>query len=120
MPPLLRTSYQLQFPLVSVTGNGNSGVVWAGDYWPIIMPFAVQHGVTSIEVWECDLDFAFGVQSTFWAITESDPTGCATWGESGPPGTTGYQSSLVDTLIGQPSATSIRTGKSILVNGTQF
>jgi hypothetical protein len=120
MPPLLCTSYQLQFPLVSVTGNGNSGVVWAGDYWPIIMPFAVQHGVTSIEVWECDLDFAFGVQSTFWAITESDPTGCATWGESGPPGTTGYQSSLVDTLIGQPSATSIRTGKSILVNGTQF
>jgi hypothetical protein len=35
------------------------------------MPFAVQHGVTSIEVWECSLDYAFTTSTTYESLNEN-------------------------------------------------
>lgn len=112
------------------TSCGDHGTVLGPEYWPIIMPFAVQHGVTSIEIWECSLDYAFGAwlngaifPTTYWALSNGDSSGCATWGisGSGPGGTDpGYKNALADTQIGQPASTSVRTGKSVLVNGAQF
>lgn len=96
--------------------SGNSGTVWAPDYWPIVLPFATLEGATSIEVWECSLDYAFNTQTTTW-VTTIGSTGCAAppWGTS-PPGTglTGgdlsYQNPLADSQNGQPSATHTLTG----------
>jgi len=86
------------------------------------MPFAVQHNVSSIEVYECDLDYALGAYpngtTTLWVSDEKGQGGCADWGLLG--SDAGYQNSASDTQIGQPAATSVRTGNSILVNGTQF
>jgi len=84
----------------------------------------VQHNATTIEVYECDLDYAFGAYpnsrtTTAWVTDETGLTGgCAAWGLLGQD--QGYQNSASDTQIGQPSATSVRTGTSILINGTQF
>ena len=102
------------------TPCGTGGVVWGPDYWPITMPFAVQHGVSSIEVWECSLDYAFGAYpnnttTTAWVSTGN---GCANWALLGP--NTGYQNAATDAQIGQPSATSVLSGGSILINGSQF
>jgi hypothetical protein len=101
---------------------GSGGTVWSPNYWPIVMPFAVQHNVSSIEVNECDLDYAMGVYpntTTLWVPNETTGQGgCAEWGLLG--SDAGYQNSAGDTQIGQPSATSVRNGSSILVNGTQF
>ena len=90
------------------------------------MPFAIQHGVSSIEVWECSLDYAFGVETTTWVPSAPPPpsSGCAEWGVNsssvGPSGDSNYVNVLVNTLIRQPRGTSLRTGTSILRNGTQF
>jgi len=110
----------LQFQ-TAVTAAGTGGAVWAPDYWPILMPFAVLQGVTSIEAYECDLDYAFGVQTTTWLTYPPSPgsIGCALWGISGGPDA-GYKNALKDTLGGQPVATSVRAGQSILVKGSQF
>jgi hypothetical protein len=124
-PPTL--SFCVGSGLAGATGGG--GIVWGPDYWPVVMPFAVQHGVTSIEVWQCSLDYAFGASptegnfpTTNWVSNESS-SGCAEWGIVGS-GTSGvdlgYQNTLGDTRIGQPASTSTRAGTSILINGTQF
>jgi hypothetical protein len=123
-------SNTLQF-FSSVSANSyTGGIVWAPDYWPIVMPFAVQHNVSSIEVYECDLDFAFGTFSmgagyppdhptTTWVTSPPTGSGCAAWGVQSP-SASGYSTAATDAQIGQPSATSVRTGKSILIKGTQF
>jgi hypothetical protein len=119
----------LQFSAPIHTGQSyTGGMVWAPNYWPIVMPFAVQHNVSTIEVYECDLDYAYGSFPSSPPFVPSNPTttwvdsetggGCADWGVPG--SDVGYQNSASDTLIGQPPATSIRTGSSILINGTQF
>lgn len=119
MPALSCIPYQLQLPIPTTIRTGpNSGIVWSGNYWPITMPFAVLHGVTSIEVWECDLDYAFDVETTQWQSQEGQGAGCAGWGVQGPD--YGYQNAAADTQIAQPSSTSVRAGSNILVNGTQF
>ncbi|MGO9648901.1 MAG: hypothetical protein ACLPOO_12685 [Terriglobales bacterium] len=88
------------------------------------MPFAVEHNATTIEVYECDLDYAYGAYpndrtTTAWVTDETGTTGgCAAWGLQGQD--PGYQNSATDTEIGQPWAGSVRTGNSILINGTQF
>jgi len=100
------------------------GTVWSPNYWPIVMPFAVQHKATTIEVYECDLDYAYGAYpnsrtTTAWVTDETGMAGgCAAWGLQGQD--PGYQNSASDTEIDQPWAVSVRTGKSILINGTQF
>jgi hypothetical protein len=119
----------LQFSTAVSGGSYAGGTVWAPDYWPIVMPFAVQHNVSSIEVYECDLDFTFGTfplagdppsnPTTTWASNSTDPSGCAAWGVQ-QSSASGYPNSASDTQIGQPSATSVRTGTSILIYGTQF
>lgn len=93
----------------------------------IVTPFAVQHGVTSIEVWECSLDYAFGANqggftTTQWVSNSSGSPGCADCGVVGGQAGAdlGYQNTLGDTRIGQPSSTSFRAGQNALVNGTQF
>jgi hypothetical protein len=119
------TSTQLQFKSpVSSPPTNYGGIIWAPDYWPIVMPFAVQHNATSIEVYECDLDYAFGAYpnntTTTWVLDETGLTGgCAAWGLLGQD--VGYQNSASDTQNGQPFATSVRTGNSVLSNGaSQF
>jgi hypothetical protein len=80
------------------------GTVWSPNYWPIVMPFAVQHNATTIEVYECDLDYAFGAYpnsrtTTAWVTDETGLTGgCAAWGLLGQD--QGYQNSASDTQIG--------------------
>jgi hypothetical protein len=99
---------------------GTGGIVWGPDYWPITMPFAVQHGASFIEVWECSLDYAFNTISTYQSPTNAGTTGCASWGVLPAGGDPSYKGTLGDAQIGQPSATSVRTGNSVLVNGKQF
>jgi len=100
------------------------GDVWAPDYWPIVMPFAVRHDATVIEVYECDLDYAFGLYPTHttadWVTPVCVPP--ASSGTAGPvPGPDqGYKNTLIDTMIGQPATTSVRAGTSILNNGRQY
>ncbi len=55
------TAYQVQFPAPSSSVGVNNGTVWSPNYWPIVMPFVVRHGASAIEVYECDLDYAFGL-----------------------------------------------------------
>jgi hypothetical protein len=85
-------------------GTYYGGTVWAASFLPITMPFAVQHGASSVEVWECDLDYAFG------AVTfPSGMGGC-----NSPPGLMGYdpnfESAISNTQLGLPSATGIHGG----------
>ncbi len=113
----------------SAGAGGTGGTVWAPDYLSILLPFAVQHGATSIEVYECDLDYAYGTFSggagtaptnptTQWVPDEMSGNGCAEWGIQ--PSDAGYPNAIVDTLIGQPSTTSVRTGTSTLNNAMQY
>jgi hypothetical protein len=106
------------------------GTVWAPDYWPMVMPFAVQHNATTLEVNQCDLDYTFGIfnlgagtppkyPTTTWVTSESAGPGCAAWGVQQPT-TSGYVQSAANTQIGQPAATSILVGNSSVTNGTQF
>ncbi len=49
------------------------------------MPFATLQGATTMEVYECDIDYAFGAYPNFitalWVTNESqNPSGCAAWG----------------------------------------
>jgi hypothetical protein len=118
------TSYQLQFTapagMVPCSPCGTAGIVWAPDYWPITMPLAIQHGATSIEVWECSLDYAFyPVETTNW-VSPGGSAGCANWGWAPALGDLSYVNTLGNALIGQPSSTSFRTGVSTLTNGKQF
>jgi hypothetical protein len=127
-------SNQLQFPTNSLLGGytGSGGTVWSPNYWPMVMPFVVQHNATTVEVYECDLDYAFGTFSlgtgqppdnptTAWITAPPPPTGsgCAAWGVQ-QPSASGYSNSASNTQIGQPSSTSVRTGNSSVTNGTQF
>jgi hypothetical protein len=79
------------------------------------MPFAVQHEASSIEVYECDLDYAFG-GTTF----PPAPDGC----NPPPVGLAGddptYQLVLQNTLTGQPTMTSVHAGTFVGTNSTQF
>ncbi len=118
--------------------GGTGGTVWAPDYWPIIMPFAVMHNATSIEVYECDLDYAVGAYTLAGVIGGTNfPTtnwvpantllnnGCVEPVNSPPVSPvsgldTTYLNAVTNTQAGQPTATSVRTGNSVLVNGQQF
>jgi hypothetical protein len=114
----------------SVSGMGNNGIVWAADYWPIIMPFDLQHNATSIEVYECDLDYAFGLYqlgggsnlytTTTWVTSESGFSGCLAESYVVAGSDKSYINGLSNVLAGQPSTTSIRAGTSTLFNGYQF
>lgn len=102
---------------------GTGGDVFAPDYWPITIPFAIQHGVTSIEVWECSLDYAFGAYpggfpTTTW-VPYGDGNGCAEWSVNAATDA-GYKNSLSDAQVGQPAGTGVRAGKTILINGSQY
>jgi CheY-like chemotaxis protein len=77
-----------------------------------------EHGVTALEVNECDLDYAFGTTTTMWEPYPPTANGCASWGVMGPD--SGYKGSAADAIIGQPTATSVRAGNTGLVNGTHF
>ena len=100
-------SNQLQF-LTSVATGGSNGIVWSANYWPITMPFAMQIGASSLEVWECDLDYAFGQQTTTWVSDEMSGPGCAVWGLT-PGSDLTYANTIQNTLIGQPGVTSVHT-----------
>lgn len=124
------TANQLKFPAPSSSVGGNNGTVWSPNYWPIVMPFVVRHGASAIEVYECDLDYAFGLgpneqdlPTTPWVMDETGNGGCADWGVVGSPlapfTDVGYENSLSSTLSGQPSANSIQIGASTLLNGSQ-
>ncbi|MGO9650106.1 MAG: hypothetical protein ACLPOO_18895 [Terriglobales bacterium] len=86
-------------------GTYFGGNLWSPNYWPITMPFVVQRGATSLEVYECDLDYAFGVQTTKWVADELHGGGCASWGLAG--GDSSYQNQIGSTLAGQPAFTSL-------------
>ena len=84
------------------------GTLYSVNYWPITMPFAVQHGATSLELWECDIDYAFNV-TTF----DPGPAGCNPpppngGGKMGPDAD--YTNAIQNTLKGQPTMTSVHAG----------
>ena len=73
------------------------GVMWGSNYWPITMPFMTEQKVSSIEVYECDIDFAYGTTTT---------TGCEnTAGLSAQD----YENAVMNSLIGIPSGTSFHS-----------
>lgn len=93
-------------PPCSGTCTYNSGTIWAPDYWPIIMPFATQQKATSVEVYECDVDFAFGTTTTTGCINSlSSPNA-------------DYQNAVSNTLFGIPFGTSFHDAS--FYNGWQF
>jgi hypothetical protein len=106
----------VQFTLTSSVPPSTypGGTVWSPNDWTITMPFAVQRGVTSLEVYECDLDYAFGVQSTNWVTNTSGTGGCYNTGALTTPDPN-YQSVLSNTLAGQPKSTSLHTESSVNV-----
>jgi hypothetical protein len=120
------TTTTLQFVLPSsMSGaSGNTymgGTVWAADYWPVIMPFALLHGANVIEVYECDLDYAFGLYgisatTTSWVSGTSGASGCLIHDPvSGSPvdgPETAYENLLPSTILGLPIYTSAFEGKS--------
>lgn len=89
--------YELTIPS-SATGPVDGGYVWAPDYWPQTIDFSVNLGATRIEVYECDLDYAFGTTTTNDAQQPGDASGCANWAKPGPD--VSYQAQLADA---QPS-----------------
>jgi hypothetical protein len=102
---------ELQFNFgVPNAATGTGGTVWSPNYWPITMPFALQIGASSLEVWECDLDYAFGHQTTTWVSTETGP-GCPEWGLTAGSDLT-YANTIQNTLAGQPGVTSVHADKS--------
>ncbi len=125
-------SGQLSFnPLDASAPNGTGGVVWAPDYLPIVVPFAVRQGATAFEIYECDLDYAFGLyvpplgtsnQTIGWGTANGDCVPPSTSSPYSPvPGPDKmYQYSLSDATMGQPTSTSFRAGVSILSNANQF
>jgi len=102
-------------PTAISPGTYYGGNLWSLNYWLITMPFAVQHEASSIEVYECDLDYAFG-GTTF----PPAPDGC----NPPPVGLAGddptYQLVLQNTLTGQPTMTSVHAGTFVGTNSTQF
>jgi hypothetical protein len=82
--------------------SGNNGTVWSPDYWPIVVPFATLRGASSIELWECSLDYAFD--------TDTTASGCATGITPPSGGDIGFQNPLTDSQNGQPAATHVLTG----------
>jgi hypothetical protein len=82
--------------------SGNNGTVWSADYWPIVLPFATLRSASSIELWECSLDYAFD--------TDTTASGCATGITSPPGGDISFKNPLVDAQNGQPIATHVLTG----------
>jgi len=103
---------ELQFNS-NITGpvTGTGGTVWSPNYWPITMPFALQLGASSLEIWECDLDYAFGQQTQTWVPDESHGPGCAGWGVTG--SASDYTNAIQNTLSGQPAVTSVHTEQSV-------
>ncbi len=66
------------------------GDVWAAEYLPVVIPFAQQHYVTSLELHECTLDYAYGASSSLHSCTGLMPTG----------GDTTYQAAIKDAITG--------------------
>jgi hypothetical protein len=81
----------LTFADTTVTGSVSGGTVWSANYWPNTLQFSVTHGATKLEVFECDLDYAFGTITTTHS-SDGGPAGCADWGLAGPG--TNYQNAL--------------------------
>lgn len=81
------------------------GIMWGPNYWPITMPFATQQGATAIEVWECDIDFAYGTTTTAGCNTTLTPTN-------------DYMNAVGDMLLGLPAWTSFHTDT--LFNGRLY
>lgn len=76
----------------SLTNTGGTGTIWSPNYWPDTLVFSVDRGVTVLEVFECDLDYAFNVVTTTHVSVEGSGGGCAGWGVAGP--STPYQTAL--------------------------
>lgn len=69
-------------PAGTMNGTWSGGTVWEPGYLPIVAPFADAHYSTSLEVWECILDYTYNTMTT---------SGCAT-GVTGP--NLGYQNAI--------------------------
>jgi YD repeat-containing protein len=87
----------LQAPSPPCGTSCGTATMWGNNYWPITLPFATQQHVTSVELWECDIDFAFGTTTT---------SGCNNALTSP---NTDYMKAVSDTLRGLPSDTSIHS-----------
>jgi hypothetical protein len=107
------TDNEVQFSAPLITpGTYDGGNLFSANYWPVTLPFAVREGATSVELWECDIDYAFN-QVTF----PTGSSGCNPESVGG--GLVGpdpnYQNALANTLNGQPKATGVHSG---ITNGT--
>ncbi len=114
--PCASNTVQFNSPANVSNGTYYDGKLWSPNYWPITMPFALQHSASSLEVWECDLDFAFGQQTTDWVSSEPG-TGCPEWGLTAGSDTT-YPNAIHNTLIVQPAVTSVHSDR--LTNSWHF
>jgi hypothetical protein len=96
----------VDFPLSTYAPNCltppsiSCGTIWSPNYWPITMPLATQRGATSVEVWECDLDFAFGTSTTSNTCYPSLGSGISS---------ADYLNAISNTLVGIPAGTSFHT-----------
>jgi hypothetical protein len=108
VPASMCAADTVTFTLTQFPPNGtyNNGIMWGPNYWPIIMPFATQQKATSVEVWECDVDFAFGTTTT---------TGC---GNTLTSPNSDYENAVSNTLVGIPFGTSFHIAS--FYNGWQF
>lgn len=96
---------QFIVPTGIATGTYYGGTLWSPSFWLVTMPFAVQHGATSIEIWECDLDYAFG-----FTTSNSGMGGCDPYpdGISGPD--LNLQAILSNTRSGTPTQSGVHNG----------
>jgi hypothetical protein len=77
------SSGQLQFQTSISSPTVLGGYVWSPNYWPVTIPFASSNGATSLELWECDLDYAFNTTTTTPGV-DGGVAGCAaSWGYTG-------------------------------------
>jgi hypothetical protein len=94
------------------------------------MPLATQSGASSLEIYECDLDFSLGLypnNTTFTWNPSGSGTGCVEpqlySGITSPlagPGSSGYPNAMAGAVVGQPTNTGTQTQNTVLIHGTQY
>lgn len=94
----------IQFSSSDASG-GSGGKLWSPSYLPLLMPFASQRHATSLEIWECDLDYTYG------ATTSNVACG----GNPGPDTT--WQNAIINFQAGTPTSTTACKG-TCAVKGT--
>lgn len=102
---------QVQFSVPLVTpGTYSGGSLFSPNFWPMTLPFAVQHGATSTELWECDLDYTYNTTTYPTGMGGCNPQSVG-GGLVGP--NFDYQHAVANTQNGQPTGTGVHKGVTV-------